>query len=215
MRTTALVLFVALTAFAAGCGKKPDPAPEPVGGGGPPAPTDKDRLQGVWKVESIDVDLKHRNKPRPNEFKTVRFQFEGDRLTLAQYGFVQSRTTFTLDPSQNPRVMTVTPARGNDPGFLIAVSGEWLYKFEGETLVLAVTKGSGPRPTEFKPHAPPEMTVPVRLQEVEVYTLVKTDEKPVTENFNPGRPPEDIPPATGPGGGAPGGPRAPIPPGQP
>jgi len=49
---------------------------------------------------------------------------------------------------------TYRTGSGRDgPGSVDAERVEWIYKFDGDTLVIALTKGSDKRPTEFKPQA--------------------------------------------------------------
>jgi uncharacterized protein (TIGR03067 family) len=192
MRTLAFILLAALTAFAVGCKKKTDPT---TGGGNIVPGSDQDRLQGVWAIESVEEAKK--KGQRPDDLTGVRFQFKGDRLTIFEGSRVDVVFAFTLDTAQDPKVMTLVEL-GHDGqplrrgatrvGTAPRVDAgevqkeEWLYKFEGDTLVLAVTKDPGPRPTEFKPRAG-QPQVPA----VFIAKLKKTDETPASDTQPPRR----------------------------
>jgi uncharacterized protein (TIGR03067 family) len=145
-----LAALVALGALA-GCGKKTDPSPELKDGPAPQPTSDRVRLQGMWGVESIDDG---RGVDRGGA-TTGRYTFAGDSLTVVSWGETR-RFVLGLDEGQSPKVMTLTavPDAGTKPKTV-----ECLYKFEGETLVLAIGTGDNPpRPTDFTARAGGEVT---------------------------------------------------------
>jgi uncharacterized protein (TIGR03067 family) len=147
-------MLMTLTAFAAGCDRKPGAQSDPEGG--PQAgDSDRDRLQGVWAVEKYEAGDPERS-PSPEEVKAFRFHFDGNKLRIRDDGEVAS--SFVLDTASNPKVMIVTALDENGrPRKGFASEGvdrsEWLYKFDGEALVLAVVEGPT-RPSNFTPRPP-------------------------------------------------------------
>jgi uncharacterized protein (TIGR03067 family) len=142
MRNRTVLLFAALTALTVGCTKKPDSVPD--SGGGVPgggSVSDRDRLQGVWIIESKDEgDFKR----EAGMDRGDRFQFQGDQLIrIEAKDDPGERFSFTLDPSKDPKWMTLI--RLDSSGKPIPASlknreplkEEWIYKFDGEALIVA------------------------------------------------------------------------------
>jgi uncharacterized protein (TIGR03067 family) len=115
-----------------------------------------------------------------------RFEFKGDRFVLALFGS-RDVFTFALDETRNPKVMKLTsgpddaepirPGTRREPVQRERETLEWIYKFEGERLIVAFGKGT--RPPEFKARRYEESelgkpTVPA----IHVVTLKKTDVPP-------------------------------------
>ena len=163
MRTAGVVLFAALAGAPVGCDRAapaPAPAPEPAP---PRAQTDKERLQGVWAIESIDT-----GDPKlklPEDFKKLRYQFRGDRIDTGLAGKFRRYAAVEVNDRTDPKVLTVTlldlagkPFRPE--GTFQAHPREWLYKFDGDTLVLAKADAAvfaekpPARPTGFEPKLP-------------------------------------------------------------
>ena len=204
MRTTAFVLLATLTAFVAGCGKKPGPQSGPEGDA-PQGGSDQDRLQGVWAVEKFDAGDPERVPP-PEELKAFRFHFDGGKLRIRDDGDFAS--SFVLDTASNPKVMIVTALDENGrPRKRFASEeidrSEWLYKFDGEALVLAVVEGPGQRPSNFTPRPssgrPPAIVAtpgkgPHTVKDdnyvpaVHILRLKKTNEAPPTPKPRPNIP---------------------------
>jgi len=167
MRTAALLLFAALTASA--CQKKPD-AP-----GGGASVSDHDRLQGVWMIESAD-DGSQSNAPPPDDMKDDRLQFEGDHLTIVGPRD-RVRFSFALETSSDPKAIVLTEL--GDDGRPQSEKSEWIYKFDGDVLVVAVPREAGGRPTEFRTRSG-SSEQPGRPREIgcTAMRLRKADEKP-------------------------------------
>jgi uncharacterized protein (TIGR03067 family) len=194
MRTAALFLFAVLSSFAVGCGKsKPTPAPPDSGPGtgtGSGGTSDQDRLQGVWKVESVEPGNPTESPP-PDLLASFRINIKGDRIWLSKEGENDPKSSFVLDTASNPNVIIHTrldakgqPARIVTPdkpeGFVEQT--EWIYKFDGETLVLAIPHGPGARPHDFKAtpargeKLPPPKSGAQYIPAVDVVRLKKTNE---------------------------------------
>jgi len=185
MRNITILLLAVLIGLTIGCGQKPSATlpwsgPEQITG-----VSDLERLQGVWAVESMDMgDPKW--LPPEDVTKSVRFQFQGNRLNMIAKG-IWERSSFTLHETVDPKVMTLIQV--NDMGeprkrpmTSEPKKKEQLYKFEGDLLVIAFCEGSdGPRPTEFKarsgnlnPKKPEEYAIVL-------IKLKKTNEEPKTD----------------------------------
>ncbi len=159
MRTAQLLLLIALTGLAVGCSKN-KPTDDPGTG------SDSDRLQGMWAIESFEAP-NPTDRPGDDELRGVRFVFEGDKLRITHGGREEQTSGFVLDTASNPKVMILTRL-GDDgrPRRKLGPKGEGegqvqkieaIYKFDADTLVLAMPEGPGAdratRPTEFKPKA--------------------------------------------------------------
>ncbi len=119
-------------------------------------------------------------KARDNEdLKYVRFRFDGDRMAILDGGRVEFATRFALNEKLNPKLMThiragaeevtlatargtqrvtargtvrSTSRSGDAPATPQEANGwRWIYKFDGESLVVAFTRDEKKAPpTEFK-----------------------------------------------------------------
>jgi hypothetical protein len=169
--------FCALVlALAVGCGKKAEPADEPVSGPGSNAPSDRDRAQGVWKVTKLEW-------PKGgvgwlDGVKSATVTIEGDCVTVATtvpaeghpYSGDNEFYFAFADEMKAGRVnLVTTEGKGirkprTETVFTATKDGERvpkevpfpprraIYKFEGETLVVACPAESGAdRPTVFEP----------------------------------------------------------------
>jgi uncharacterized protein (TIGR03067 family) len=155
-----LAAFVTLVALA-GCG--PRSAPEVLS---PELSGDSGKLQGLWAVESAG-DGRHSSGEWLEELRTGRLKFDGNRLTLAARETV-IKFTFTVDEDRNPKVLALTEVVEGEPKVRFGPKGagptsssgpqqwNWIYKFEGETLVVAFEKfgKAGEHPTEFAARPP-------------------------------------------------------------
>ncbi|MBM3979318.1 MAG: TIGR03067 domain-containing protein [Planctomycetes bacterium] len=197
IRVTTLALALAALA---GCGKKAETG-APSGAGG-----DRDRLQGTWAIETFDEgrhqnhakyetleDVRPPNPADPEDIAAVRLTFDGDRLTIALYGETKDALTVVLDETANPKVLKLTEVldadarprgtfagtkRGGPAPAREPEKQEWIYKFDGDKLVVAFSKGGdGPRPTEFKARLRSEENGK-EVPRVTVVTLKKTDAPP-------------------------------------
>jgi uncharacterized protein (TIGR03067 family) len=133
--------------------------------------------------------------PIPAEVITkVEAVVRGSQLTLYPEGKGSESVTaaLTLDTSKTPKQidMTLVDEKGNVVPTRYSTTGKnpvvtedktrpmtqfrGVYKFEGETLVIAMcTESHGPRPTEFKPAAPNRSPYPEKETGVIVIHLKK------------------------------------------
>jgi uncharacterized protein (TIGR03067 family) len=143
-RFVALAVLAALT-VCAGCAKKP--------------PDDKALAQGEWAVASIELPDELKNDEEgAGQMKDVSIVVRGDRVTITHpKDDTGVSVTITLDPAKTPKefdagAAALTSKDGKEQPEPGAVRG--IYKFEGDELVIAVTRGRGhdlPRPTKFVP----------------------------------------------------------------
>ena len=173
------LVALGLLALASGCAK-----PEPGSAEPHSPPSDGDRLQGVWKIESFQTD---ELRPSRSELNRLRLQFEGDLLASVRDGRYVAMWKYSVDATQNPPVINLARHRDERVGQSIGPEGRWLYKFEGAHLILATPPDARTNPAG------------VQARESVVLTLSKTDEPLATEWDSERLPPTVIPPATPPG----------------
>ncbi len=106
------------------------------------AQTDRDRLQGTWKV----VRMEHAGKKVPaDQFADLRIVISGNELTGKEGDQVRERFTFTLDPAKKPRTIDTTAIEGPAKG----ETARGIYELDGDTLKLCVSEKGKERPAEF------------------------------------------------------------------
>jgi uncharacterized protein (TIGR03067 family) len=157
------VLF-AFAVTLAGCGKNPAPVVTT-----PDASlSDKDRFQGVWKLESSDAGY---GLKEAQEGNNARFQVVGDIASIRESATDPGEPyTASWEPEKNPKVMTLIPI-GPEGKPRPGDTRRWIYKFEGDTLVVAYGFASAP-PPDFRPDPG---------NGVLVLRYTKTNEQPVTK----------------------------------
>ncbi len=199
MRTFALfAILVAGAAFGTGCKKKTEPTTPSAD----VTTTDQDRLQGSWSIEFVEdgraENLRGEEKKRmQDQMAGIRIRFEGNKLiVLRDQERDEEPETFTLDTTANPKVMSLSrmrdavPSRASHPGTRRTSSAatpenremqtrQWIYKFEGDTLVVAhYDDDMTQKPAEFKARkdefGPGKPMVPG----ITVITLKKNDTPP-------------------------------------
>jgi uncharacterized protein (TIGR03067 family) len=182
MRIFALLLLTAVTAV--GCSKKPDTASD----SGTTASGDQSRLQGVWAVESLDAGAPIEDLKLEELLKT-RFQFQGERLSIVD-GKHWERMSISLQEKSDPKVMVMTELneKGEPERIMVTANKsldpkkqEWIYKFEGDLLVIAIAKDEGARPTEFKGRARSFEPGKPEVAPIFVVKLKKTNESSATD----------------------------------
>lgn len=120
--------------------------------------SDGDRLLGVWSFESVDSGDEKRKMSKDPE---ARVQFQGERVIITESkNDPGERFTLLLDETKNPKWMTLMPriqAEKSTPTTRLKVeppNEEWIYKFEDDSLIVAVGAPIDPwktsRPTDFK-----------------------------------------------------------------
>ncbi|MCE9530457.1 MAG: hypothetical protein K8T89_04900 [Planctomycetes bacterium] len=156
------LLTAAALIFVCSCSRKgPDAvsSPEP-DSAERKAAADSERLQGVWACESLDTGDPKQKLPPDLRVEDFRIHIKGNRLGKGLANGPLQHLSFTLQAGATPKVMTVTflgkdglPYNDRGPGAKSkdpAPSREWLYKFDGDKLVLAVLDAA-----IFSPPCPP------------------------------------------------------------
>ncbi len=118
--------------------------------------TDQEHIQGIWSI----VGLETGGKPEPeSNYKGNTFAFfkeKGvEKAVLKEGKFPSIEFTFALDPTKNPKTITLT-AKGN------TLHG--VYKLDGDDLTMCICIGGTP-PTEFATKAGGD---------TEIFTLKRT-----------------------------------------
>ncbi|HEV3255507.1 MAG TPA: sigma-70 family RNA polymerase sigma factor [Gemmataceae bacterium] len=105
----------------------------------PPPRTDRQPLQGTWRVSRAEAD--GRVLPPPD----MRLIFAGDQCTLTSNIGMNFAAQCQLDSNRTPREITLRLAQG------VAYPG--IYRLEGDSLKLCLNHGGPKRPTEFTTQA--------------------------------------------------------------
>jgi uncharacterized protein (TIGR03067 family) len=111
-------------------------------GGGGPAPTDLDRLQGTWVLVSMETE--GHDVPAA-EFKNLTASYEQNRVVLRDGDRVRRRGLVTLDPGRKPKAINTWDQDG--PYEDQTVPG--IYELDGDTLKLCFARPGQERPKEF------------------------------------------------------------------
>jgi len=111
-------------------------------GGGDPAKTDLDKLQGTWVLVSMQTEG---HDVAAEDFKDWTAVYEQNRVTLRAGDRVRRRGIVTLDPSRKPKAINTWDQDG--PYDDQTVPG--IYELEGDTLKLCVARPGQERPNEF------------------------------------------------------------------
>jgi uncharacterized protein (TIGR03067 family) len=105
------------------------------------AKADRDKLQGVWTVVSLEVGGK---EVGADETKKFKLEFKGDKVIFTA-GDDRHEGTFKLDPTAKPKAIDVMPLDGPDKG----KTERGIYAFEGDTLKICGADADKERPKEF------------------------------------------------------------------
>jgi uncharacterized protein (TIGR03067 family) len=105
---------------------------------------DKEKLQGVWRAEKVEMGGKE--MPAANDFRAV---FAGDKLNVHTRDAKGPNTTFVLDQTKQPKTITLRTDKGE--------TQLGIYDFEGDKLKLLVNHGGDTRPTSFSARPAPTM----------------------------------------------------------
>ena len=102
---------------------------------------DLERLQGTWGA----VRIEKRGNPVPADLaETVRYIFDGDRVTLTEGDVRAGAGVIRLDPTADPRSFDFTATEGPRPQDGATAMG--IYRVEGDALTMCL---GYVRPSEF------------------------------------------------------------------
>jgi RNA polymerase sigma-70 factor (ECF subfamily) len=112
------------------------------------APGDRDRLQGAWRLDAVEINgqpvalekLKSGDKVLVGTLTVA-----GDSYTF-RLGDLRLALTFAVDPTKSPKAIDLTEAEGPQKGRTY----HGIYKVEGDTYTICRNVEPGKdRPTEF------------------------------------------------------------------
>ncbi len=101
--------------------------------------SDKQKIQGNWKVVSAEVDGES-----VEEIPAVQIIFVGDRMTVLEDGEVTLNGKYTLDPAQTPAQIDLAVSRQGQ-----AEVHKGIYKLEGGVLKICGVDPGHPRPAKL------------------------------------------------------------------
>ena len=102
---------------------------------------DLENFQGVWTVESMDLD----GKPLTEEQrKKIKLSIKGENFTFDN-GSGAEPGSYKIDPSKNPKELNIVISEGQDKGKIYLV----IYKFENGKMIQCMQLDNKKRPTEF------------------------------------------------------------------
>ena len=100
---------------------------------------DLDRLQGTWKVVRIEKG----GTPVPADVAgTVRYIFDGERVTLMEGDVKAGAGVIRLDPAVDPKAFDFTATEGPQEG----ATARGIYRVEGDALTMCL---GDERPSQF------------------------------------------------------------------
>jgi uncharacterized protein (TIGR03067 family) len=105
------------------------------------AKADRDKIQGVWTVVSLEL---RGNEAPADDTKDFKLEFKGDKVFFTA-GKVNHEGTFKLDPTTKPKGIDIIPSDGPEKG----KTQLGIYLFEGDTLKICGADADKERPKEF------------------------------------------------------------------
>jgi RNA polymerase sigma factor (sigma-70 family) len=142
VRTTALVLLVAVGLGAAGVGWTYQPGVSGDQKQPPVTVVRPDSLQGTWQLVALSVKGK---KPPPEEIKSMRWMITRDTLAIV-VGDEKVEARYKTDPTQKPAALDLTIVKG--PENERNKSYKAIYRLQDDELRVCMAE-DGNRPAEF------------------------------------------------------------------
>jgi uncharacterized protein (TIGR03067 family) len=105
-----------------------------------PTKADADKLQGLWKVVSVESDGK---KASEETVKSNRMTVKGDKIIWKEEN-KEEEASFKLDASQKPRALDLTIKAGDKMELV-----KMIYDLRGDDLKLCGGRAGKDRPKEF------------------------------------------------------------------
>ncbi len=108
--------------------------------------TDKDKLQGTWRIVEMVTDGKPNTKENPDDEADVIFKGDTIAMVVQPAGKQFLKLTYKLDATKKPKVIDLTKAAGVGKGKTAA----GIYELDGDTLKLCFPQDEDrARPTKF------------------------------------------------------------------
>jgi RNA polymerase sigma factor (sigma-70 family) len=103
--------------------------------------TDKEKLEGTWKIESARISGKDVEGQGLENLKERKYVFKGDTLTE------RTESKYRLDPSKKPKEITLEVSEGGARD-----RGTWkgIYEITGDDLTVCICRPGDDRPTKFE-----------------------------------------------------------------
>jgi uncharacterized protein (TIGR03067 family) len=106
------------------------------------ATNDKARLQGTWRIVSVEIDKKPLSM---DDLKDARLVVSGDHYSFA-LGKDRLEITYKMDEGKKPKAIDLTIVEGPEKG----KTYRGIYKLEGDTYTICrSTEPNNERPTGF------------------------------------------------------------------
>ncbi|MFL5244600.1 MAG: TIGR03067 domain-containing protein [Gemmataceae bacterium] len=106
-----------------------------------PAPDgDLDKIQGTWKVESVESGGRTLVEP----YKDWTFNIKDDKLTIKVGDKIRSEYTIKIDPDKKPKTIDLTRKVGDQ-----TLTELGIYELDGDTWKVCNDEGGDMRPSEY------------------------------------------------------------------
>jgi RNA polymerase sigma factor (sigma-70 family) len=105
--------------------------------------TDKEKLQGRWKLVSGEMG----GKPA-EDLKEGTFLFKGDKFITERPDGMTYSSDYTIDPTKKPKSIDITPREAPESEKDKTIPG--IYELDGDTLRICANMPDLERPTELK-----------------------------------------------------------------
>ena len=102
---------------------------------------DLENFQGVWTVESMELN----GKPLSEERRAkIKLTITGEKFTF-ETGIDSHEGLYKIDPTKDPRELNIVITRGDEKGKVYLV----IYKFEDGKMIECMRQDNKSRPSQF------------------------------------------------------------------
>jgi RNA polymerase sigma factor (sigma-70 family) len=122
------------------------------------AKSDKDALQGTWKVVLVKENGNEKNDAEADMIKKGRFVFKGDKV------IARGECDFKVDPSKKPKEFDMIPLEG--PPQEKGQTFKGIYELKGDDLTMVFRNPGGDRPKSLDDNPPDGVTMYLQLKRV-------------------------------------------------